>query len=83
MRADREDLRQQQEAVREARQELVEALRDLGVQANLAAKTLARPSLRGNPDLTDVYAAHRVVARCEENLDLALLDLRTARGEDA
>ena len=81
MRADREDLTQQRETVWDAQAELRDAL-----EAAAAAAKAGRPSrLQPNrtPDLTPFYASVAAVQRTEEALDLALLDLATAGGEDA
>lgn len=83
MRPDREDTATQEAAVEKAREALAAALDGLEMEARAAARVLRRKSLRGNVDLTPVHTEVRTVSRAEEALDLALLDLHTARGEDA
>lgn len=80
MRADREDVRAQEEAVTAARAALHDALAALAGEAALAAK--AAGSKRGQPDLEAVTAAHNAVQRAGEALDMAVYDLSTARGAD-
>lgn len=81
LRSDREDYSDQQDAIVAARSHLRLALGDLASEAALAAKKIGQK--RGTPDLPAVYGAVSVVRRAEEALDLATLDLATARGEDA
>lgn len=81
-RHDREDYTAQEQAVTDAKAALVQALSDLAGEAALVAKALGRK--RPPANLVDgVRSEFRHVERCEEALDLAVLDLRTARGEDA
>ena len=70
-----EDVRKQSEAVTTRIIELRSALADLA--------SAAKGAMRSADDLTDVYGAASAVRRAEEALDLARLDLATARGEDA
>lgn len=81
-RLDREDLTAQQTALAEARAALAAALLDAASEATAAAKLLGRKG-RSLPRLDEFHTATRAVARAEEALDLAALDLRTAAGEDA
>lgn len=82
MSRDKEDYSHQEQAVTDRKAELVQALNDLAQEATLAAKALGRK--RPLAHLVDGVAGEfRAVQRAEEALDLAILDLRTARGEDA
>ena len=71
---DYEDVTAQAERRDQAELDLKAALADLSRLAKAAARSL---------DLAPVYAAHRAVQGFEEALDIATLDLATARGEDA
>lgn len=71
---DHEDVSAQAEAKTNAELDLRAALARLSQASKAAAKSLR---------LDEVYAAHRAVQRFEEALDIATLDLATARGEDA
>lgn len=64
----------QRERVADARHHLKAALNELGTAAKMAV-----PSL----DLDRVRAAVHALDRAEEALDIAVLDLATAEGEDA
>jgi hypothetical protein len=83
LRPDREDYSAQQERVAEARRTLSVQLRALIAEAKNADRIVLNG--RGDPTmiLGTLYAHVDSVRRCEEALDLALLDLRTAQGEDA
>jgi hypothetical protein len=88
-RADREDLTPQLSAVGDAAFDLTMALADLAAKVKDATKAVAaterNPSRPGNVTaaLGEVQGAASAVRRAEETYDLAVLDLRTAQGEDA
>jgi len=89
MRRDREDYTGQREALNSALSDLEAILLDLADDCRTAAKGCLRrqrasKAARGAAiDLDAVYAGVQAVRRGEEAVDLAMLDLQTAQGEDA
>ena len=84
-RVDREDLTRQREAELETRLQVREALRVLlaethGARSRTSGESATRPR---TADLSGVYGAVDALRRAEEAHDLAVLDLKTAGGEDA
>lgn len=80
-----EDVSAQRAALADAREDLARALDALAADATAAAKR-ARSRARTRADrvdLTEVHTAHRTVARAEEQVDMAALDVHTAAGGDA
>lgn len=73
---DYEDVSKQADRVTTAELELRNALTVLATCAKREAKART-------PDIDSVIAPYRIVREAEETLDLARLDLATARGEDA
>ena len=86
-RPDREDLARQQDAVTEARDDMGQACKALAAEARMVYKILDSRSKIASPhaltDLTTALAgAMSAVRRAEDTLNVALVDLATARGED-
>jgi hypothetical protein len=80
MRAQDEETRTQETRVRDARDELADALHALATIARLESR--AAGTKTGTPDLDAVYAAVNRVTRAEAALDIAAYDLHTAAGGD-
>lgn len=74
------ELEAQAQRAAEALTVLEQTLADLEHVAGDARKVARRG---GTPDLAGVHGAASAVSRAEEAHDLALLDLKTASGEDA
>lgn len=75
-----EDTAKQEAAVKEAGENLAEALAALAVTSKIAARSAT--SKRGTFDLTPVVAAYATVRTCEDAYDFAVIDLAGAQGED-
>ncbi|WP_432482346.1 MULTISPECIES: hypothetical protein [Kineococcus] len=82
LRSDREDTREQELALRSAREEAAEVLAELAAEARSLSKAYASRSGRV-PDGSALAGLVDAARRAEEAVDMAAHDLATARGEDA
>lgn len=83
LRPDREDLTPQLERLAAAREGLAAALGELAGEAALAVRPLRSAARRPpEPNMGAVYAAVTRVREAENVLDMARVDLETARGVD-
>ncbi|MEW1957447.1 hypothetical protein [Kineococcus sp. NPDC059986] len=82
MRHDREDTTAQEQALRAARDEAAQVLAELAAEARSLSKAYAGRTARV-PDGSALAGLVDAARRAEEAVDIAALDLATARGEDA
>jgi hypothetical protein len=82
VRHDREDTTAQEQALRAARDEAAQVLAELAAEARSLSKAYAGRTARV-PDGSALAGLVDAARRAEEAVDIAALDLATARGEDA